>query len=207
MNTHKGFINPLWLVALLVVVLGGGAAWWYIQQSAPSANTQQPAVSPIVEDRASTASPVVETKPLSVGSNIFTYQSKPGDKVGEMVLATINPVRYSLSDPNPSWVKATFTGTTTLIGRLSAPTGDPRDVGMGPDYSLNDLTPASLAKLPYFHDSERTVWFGFKNESVIKAASVKNGDMVRVVINEYDYSTKPAEVWNVATLVSIEKVQ
>ncbi|MFA7302748.1 MAG: hypothetical protein WC030_03305 [Candidatus Paceibacterota bacterium] len=206
MNTHKGFINPLWLVAVFVLIAGGGAAWWYTQIPRTSVTETPKEQLPVVKEEEKVPA-LVQQAPVKSISNIFTYQSKPGDKVGEMVLATINPVRYSLSDPNPSWVKATFTGTTTLIGRLSAPTGDPRDVGMGPDYSLNDLTPASLAKLPYFHDSERTVWFGFKNESVIKAASVKNGDMVRVVINEYDYSTKPAEVWNVATLVSIEKVQ
>jgi hypothetical protein len=36
MNTHKGFINPLWLVVVLVVVIGaGGSAWWATQNKAP----------------------------------------------------------------------------------------------------------------------------------------------------------------------------
>jgi hypothetical protein len=33
MNTSKGFINPLWLVAALVFLIGGGgAAWWFMQR-------------------------------------------------------------------------------------------------------------------------------------------------------------------------------
>ena len=104
-------------------------------------------------------------------------------------------------------VHAEFTGTITLTGRLSAPTGNPADAGMGPQYSLNDITVDSLKLLPYLQSDTRSVWFGVRNPEVMKNFQVKNGDKVEMTISRYYYTFWPADAWNEADVVSVKKVQ
>lgn len=48
MNIYKGFINPIWLLAVLLVLIGGGAgAYWYAQQSTVEATAPVPVALPV----------------------------------------------------------------------------------------------------------------------------------------------------------------
>ncbi len=143
----------------------------------------------------------------SLVSNIFTYKAKPGDKVGAMTLVKINHPTNSNYPAEADYVYAEFTGTVTLRGRLSAPTGNSEDAGMGPEYSLNNLTQDSLKKLPYLQSDTGTVWFGVKNQDIMKNFAVQNGDLVDMTINIYEYICFPASVWNLADVVNVKKVQ
>jgi hypothetical protein len=151
-----------------------------------------------------TPTPTPSQTPVAV-SNIFTYKAKPGDKVGGMVVAMVNS-----NDKNPvsaDDIHAEFTGNITLTGRLSAPTGNPADAGMGPQYTLNDITKDSLKLLPYLQTDTRSSWFGVRNPDVMKNFQVKNGDMVEMTISRYYYTFWPADAWNEADVVSVKKVQ
>jgi len=138
--------------------------------------------------------------------NIFDFASvKLGQKYGAMTVAKINSNNNnSISADN---IHVEFTGNTTLVGILSAPIGNPEDAGMGPEYSLNDLTIDSLKKLPYLKTDTRTIWFGIRNPETIKNAGVKNRDKVELTISRYYYTFFPAGVWNEADTVSIKKTQ
>ncbi len=146
-------------------------------------------------------------KEQAVVSNIFTYKAKQGDKVGGMVLEQIQGNVDSKSPADADHIYAVFTGTITLRGKLAAPTENPEDAGMGPQYSLNDLIQDSLKKLPYLQSDTRTVWFGVKNQDIMKNFPVKNGDLVDMTINKYEYVFFPAGVWNQANVVDVKKVQ
>jgi hypothetical protein len=142
----------------------------------------------------------------SVASNLFTYLSKPGDKIGGMVLSKISHPSNPAKQATPDYVYAEFTGVISVIGKLSAPTGNPEDEGMGPEYSLNYLTQDSLKKLPYLQSDTREVWFGVKNADVMKKFSVKSGDLVEMTIDKYEYVFFPAGGWNQADVVAVKKI-
>ncbi|MBP9760015.1 MAG: hypothetical protein KBD24_01460 [Candidatus Pacebacteria bacterium] len=158
------------------------------------------------ENRNSTS--VATPTPISsTASNIFTYDSEPGGRVGEMVLVKLERIPNELRPEGPGYVKAEFTGVITVTGRLSAPTGNPYDGGMGPEYSVATLNQDSLSRLPYFESDTRSVWFGVNNPEIMKESTVKNGDLVEVTIKKYQYVFYPAGVWNSAELIAIKKVQ
>ncbi len=203
MDQQKGFTNIVLIV--LVVVLAGVVGYFTLVKKSPeiAQQTNTPTPTPIqIQNPTPTPTPAP-----TIVSNIFTYKSKPGDKVGGMVLSKINHPTSQTEPAGPDYVYAEFTGTITVTGRLSAPTGNPEDGGMGPEYSLNNLTQDSLKRLPYLQSDTRTVWFGIKNPDVMKNSPAKNGDLVELTINKYEYVFFPAGVWNQADAVAVKKIQ
>lgn len=203
-------------VVLTAIIVGGGIYWWTNQKQTELNNEivslrtqvdQLKGTSSVTPTPAPTqTNPQNPTPTQTIVSNIFTYKSKPGDRVGGMVLSKINHPTSQTEPASPDYVYAEFTGTITVTGRLSAPTGNPEDGGMGPEYSLNNLTQDSLKRLPYLQSDTRTVWFGVKNPDVMKNSPVKNGDLVEITINKYEYVFFPAGVWNQADVVSVKKI-
>lgn len=200
---------------LTSIIVGGGIFWWMNQKQTELNNeivSLRTEINQLKQTSTSTPIPAqtqTETQnpapTQTIGSNIFTYKSKPGDKVGDMILSKINHPTIQTEPANPDYVYAEFTGTITITGRLSAPTGNPEDGGIGPEYLLSNLTQDSLERLPYLQNDTKD-WFGVKNPDVMKNSPVKNGDMVEITINKYEYRFFPAAVWNEATVVAVKKI-
>lgn len=178
-----------------------------IKQPEITRDTQQTGVTLQVSPHATLQMTQETVQPgiASLAPNHFTLKNlKVGQKYGGMTVEKISPFRAE--DPiSDDYLRVDFSGTVTLKGKLRAPTNDPNDGGMGPDYSLDSLTPDSLAKVPF--DDGRDVWFGITNPELMKNAGVKNRDMVELTINHYHYVGFPGEVWNEAEMVSIKKSQ
>jgi hypothetical protein len=133
-------------------------------------------------------------------SNVFEYSSlKEGEKYGDMVAEKVLVA-------NQDRIEAEFSGLTVLVGTLTVPTSNPEDKGMGPDYSISQLTDNSVTKLPIANTDDRTVWFGINAPDMVNEAGLKNGDLVEVTIDKYYYILLGAGVWNNARVVSIKKL-
>jgi hypothetical protein len=137
-----------------------------------------------------------------VSPNVFEYSSLiAGSKYGGMIAEKI-------VSSNEYKIEVEFSGNVVLAGTLTAPTGNPEDGGMGPNYSISQLTDSSIAKLPRADGDDRTVWFGIDNySSIVNEAGLKNRDLVEVTINKYNYIFMAADVWNTARVVSIRKIE
>lgn len=95
MNTHKGFINLLWLVVALVVIIGGGAAWWANQKQAPQIENLQPVQSPVVKEEAK-AQPQAEQTQLSKDLAGITPQFVDAQSSG--ITSTLTKVKKDVID-------------------------------------------------------------------------------------------------------------
>lgn len=140
-----------------------------------------------------------------ITSNVFTYSDvKVGQQYGAM---TVEKVSSNNGNPiSADNIHVEFTGTVTLIGILSAPTDNPEDGGMGPDYSLHALTVDSLKKMPILENDPRLVWFGIRNPEIIEWTNIKKGDRVELTISKYNYIFFPAGIWNEADAISVKKI-
>lgn len=185
----------LLLSAIFLLAAGCNTSQPTTQQTQPTPSPQQQTT----ENPTPTPTPI---QSQTIVSNNFDSTAKPGDKVGAMVV-----VSASFDQTKCCNLTAQFSGTVALIGRLSAPTDNPTDAGMGPQYSLNDLNSDSLKKLPYLDSDTRSVWFGVRNPEVMKNFQVKNGDTVEITINKYYYNFSPTDAWNEADVVSVKKIQ
>ncbi|MFA7302747.1 MAG: hypothetical protein WC030_03300 [Candidatus Paceibacterota bacterium] len=95
MNTHKGFINPLWLVVALVIVIGGGAAWWFAQKPAPQSENTAPVQVPIVNEETK-AQPQAQQTRLSKYLSQVTPQIVTEEK--RLPEALARPIQKALAD-------------------------------------------------------------------------------------------------------------
>lgn len=132
-----------------------------------------------------------------------------GDQYGSMFTKEIELLTFGSSQNSEiEYVKAKFTGEVTLVGQLRSPTGEPLiDRWMGPDYSISNLSTSSVQKLPYSKYDSTRVSFGINNSEVVDSTDVKNGDLVEVVIFEYNYLDAPVGAWNTTEIVSIKKIE
>ena len=122
--------------------------------------------------------------------NLFTFSSiEIGSTYGAMTTDKVSSAdsfhKEVQAPPNEHSLAAQFSGEAILVGTLSAPTGDPRDGGIGPEYSVSELTIDSIQKLPRSETDTRMVWFGIDNPEMVTEAGLKNGDRVEIVIDKY----------------------
>lgn len=142
-------------------------------------------------------------------SNIFSLSAiEVGDSVGSMIVTSIEPYNKKyrqgvpptpLSDTNAA---IAFKGDVELTGTYYYTTnGIPSD-----EYCFSGLDEVSLTRLPQLDTDQRSVWFCFTNEDKAQELLGKNRGTVTITVNAYEIQSFPSEVWNTATLVSVENV-
>lgn len=130
--------------------------------------------------------------------------AKAGDKIGNMIISKITAHGGS-GLPTEKSAEILFTGKTSLTGNVSY--SGPDGIVMSNVMCVHDLDSESLTKIPKMSSDPRSVWFCFDNFDEAKELIGTPDKPIRktFTIDNYKIEYLPAEVWNKATLISVEK--
>lgn len=190
-SNQKGFSAAVLLLLVIIIGIIGFAGWYVYNSNNKAGKTLENSIKTTnpVKSTPTPSTNVISNHPQNALFDATTV--KVGDKVAGMTVSE-KPSNYAIY----------FTGQATITGHYTL---DPEDNPFtGGLVCMHEIDEASLHYLPKDQTDERNVWFCFDNND--EAKNILKGDEgdVTVVIDNYEIYLRHAEVWNTATLISLQ---
>ena len=143
----------------------------------------------------------------SAPNQIHLATAKPGDKVHDMVVKSIEPYEKSKALTTGN-VHVVLTGKITITGRYSYYDTGPLNALDG-TVVFSDLDDSSKAKLPQIKGLKKRMFFVFRNQELAQELLGPRGSSgyATVSIDNYEIQNYSGQVWDTAELMKvIEKI-
>lgn len=142
------------------------------------------------------------TNPLTYHENVIDlYTVKVGDKIADMTVTSVGPLRSDYSELTDNNLRIEFVGKTTITGTFylidSFTTA----------YCFTDLDVKSWTRIPVLNtDAVNTEFCFIDFENAKKYFEGREEGRATVIIDEYIRNRFPSEVYNTAELVNVMSI-